>query len=145
MISARGREFAVVADEVRKLAEKTMDATQEVGQVVTVIQQASQENISGMERTMQTVGKTTELATVAGDSLQSIVQMIETTADQVRNIATASEQQSAASEQISRGAEEVKNIAEETEKSMVSSAQSVTELTKMANELQVLVEKLLQA
>lgn len=140
-----GRGFAVVADEVRKLAEKTMDATQEVGQVVTVIQQASQENISGMERTMQTVGKTTELATVAGDSLQSIVQMIETTAAQVRNIATASEQQSAASEQISRGAEEVKNIAEETEKSMVSSAQSVTELTKMANELQVLVEKLLQA
>ncbi|SIN96366.1 methyl-accepting chemotaxis protein [Halodesulfovibrio marinisediminis] len=140
-----GRGFAVVADEVRKLAEKTMDATQEVGQVVMAIQQASQENILGMERTMQTVGTSTELATAAGDSLQSIVQMIETTADQVRNIATASEQQSAASEQISRSAEEVKNIAEETERTMASSAQSVTELTNMANELQVLIEKLLQA
>lgn len=140
-----GRGFAVVADEVRKLAEKTMEATQEVGQVVTAIQQASQANILGMEQSTQTVGKSTELATVAGDSLQSIVQMIETTADQVRNIATASEQQSAASEQISRGAEEVKNIAEETEASMASSAQSVAELTKMANELQTLIEKLLQA
>lgn len=140
-----GRGFAVVADEVRKLAEKTMEATQDVGQVVKAIQQASQENILGMERTTQSVGKSTELATVAGESLQSIVHMIETTADQVRNIATASEQQSAASEQISRGAEEVKAVAEETESSMASSAQSVAELTNMANELQALIEKLLQA
>lgn len=140
-----GRGFAVVADEVRKLAEKTMDATQEVGQVVTAIQQSSQENILGMESAMQTVGKSTELATIAGESLQSIVKMIEITADQVRNIATASEQQSAASEQISRGAEEVKNIAEETERSMASSAHSVAELANMANELKTLIEKLQHA
>lgn len=140
-----GRGFAVVADEVRKLAEKTMDATQEVGQVVTAIQQASQENIIGMERATETVSKSTELATAAGESLQAIVTMIDSTADQVRNIATASEQQSAASEQISRGAEEVKRIAEETETCMASSARSVNELTQMANELQALIDNLLQA
>lgn len=139
-----GRGFAVVADEVRKLAEKTMDATQEVGQAITEIQQASQENIAGMERVMETVEKSTGLATTAGDSLNSIVQMIETTAEQVQNIATVSEQQATTSEQVSRRADEVKHIAEETEQNMSISAQSVTELTEMTNELKALVEDLLQ-
>ena len=139
-----GRGFAVVADEVRKLAEKTMDATQEVGQAITDIQQASQENIAGMERVMETVEKSTGLATTAGDSLNSIVQMIETTAEQVQNIATVSEQQAVTSEQVSRRADEVKHIAEETEQNMSISAQSVTELTEMTSELKALVDDLLQ-
>jgi methyl-accepting chemotaxis protein len=139
-----GRGFAVVADEVRKLAEKTMDATQEVGQAITDIQQASQENIAGMERVMKTVEKSTGLATSAGDSLNSIVQMIETSAEQVQHIATVSEQQAITSEQVSRRADEVKHIAEETEQNMSISAQSVTELTEMTSELKALVDDLLQ-
>ncbi|GKT29318.1 Chemotaxis methyl-accepting receptor like protein, partial [Aduncisulcus paluster] len=40
-----GRGFAVVADEVRKLAEKTMDATKEVGEAITSIQDSTRTNI----------------------------------------------------------------------------------------------------
>ena len=39
-----GRGFAVVADEVRKLAEKTMTATQEVGQAIRGIQEGTKKN-----------------------------------------------------------------------------------------------------
>ncbi|WP_353118612.1 methyl-accepting chemotaxis protein, partial [Nitratidesulfovibrio sp.] len=133
---------AVVADEVRKLAEKTMNATREVDEAVRAIQTGTRENIRGMEEASGAVGRSTELATVAGRSLGDIVTIVQTTADQVRSIATASEEQSAASEQINRGTEEVNRIAVETADAMNQSAAAVAELARMAGELRGLVEEL---
>ena len=140
-----GRGFAVVADEVRKLAEKTMNATREVDEAVRAIQTGTRENIRGMEEASGAVSRSTELATVAGRSLGDIVTIVQTTADQVRSIATASEEQSAASEQINRGTEEVNRIATETADAMNQSAAAVSELARMAAELRGLVEELKRA
>ncbi len=140
-----GRGFAVVADEVRKLAEKTMNATREVHEAVAAIQDASRENIKGMEQASSSVARSTELATVAGDALHSIVEIVQANADQVRAIATASEQQSAASDEISRGADEVNQIALETADSMRRSSEAVEELAELAEELRKLIEELQQS
>ncbi len=140
-----GRGFAVVADEVRKLAEKTMNATREVHEAVAAIQEASQENITGMEQASVSVSRSTELAKVAGEALLSIVDTVQANADQVRAIATASEQQSAASEEISRGAEEVNQIALESAEIMSHSATAVEELTELAGQLRELIETLKRA
>jgi len=137
-----GRGFAVVADEVRKLAEKTMTATKEVGSAVAGIQNSTRTNIAAMDQAAEAVGKSTGLAGEAGKSLESIVTRVESTADQVRAIATASEEQSAAGEEISRGTEEVNRIAAETAEGMTQSAQAVTELARMAQDLQTLVDDL---
>ncbi len=137
-----GRGFAVVADEVRKLAEKTMTATKEVHDAINAIQSASRENIRGMEEASSSVAQSTELATVAGDSLRAIVDIVQANADQVRAIATASEEQSAASEEISRGAEEVNQIALETAEVMTQSSHAVEELAELAQELQSLITDL---
>jgi methyl-accepting chemotaxis protein len=137
-----GRGFAVVADEVRKLAEKTMQATSEVGAAVSAIQQGTRENIEGMDKAGEAVLKSTELAGRAGKSLGSIHSVVESTADQVRSIATASEQQSAASEQIARGAEEINRIAAETSEVMTQSSEAVSNVARMAQELQNVVEQL---
>lgn len=137
-----GRGFAVVADEVRKLAEKTMEATGEVGQVVTAIQESSRTNIRGMEEASQSVEESTRLAAKAGESLRDILRIVEANADQVRSIATASEEQSAASEQISRSADEINSIASETAQAMNESSGNVTELSNMARELVQLIEHL---
>ena len=137
-----GRGFAVVADEVRKLAEKTMTATKEVGDAVTGIQNSTRTNIEAMDKAAEAVGKSTGLAGEAGESLESIVTRVESTADQVRAIATASEEQSAAGEEISRGTDEVNRIAAETAEGMTQSAQAVTDLARMAQELQSLVDEL---
>ena len=139
-----GRGFAVVADEVRKLAEKTMNATREVGEAVRAIQNGTRDSIAGMEQASMSVGRSNELAGLAGAALQRIVTFVEASADQVRSIDTASEEQSAASEQISRGTEEVNRIAAETADAMRQSAQAVTELAAMAQELQQLIERLKQ-
>lgn len=140
-----GRGFAVVADEVRKLAEKTMQATQEVGQAVHSIQEGTRRNIEEMGSAAEAVNRTTELAGNAGDSLKVIVEIVESTADQVRSIATASEEQSAASEEISRGTDEVNRIATETAEAMNQSAQAVSDLARLTSELRELIEDLKRA
>jgi len=140
-----GRGFAVVADEVRKLAEKTMNATKEVGEAIAGIQVRSTENISRMGQTEESVRKSTGLAEEAGNALERIVTRAESTADQVRAIATASEEQSAASEEISRGTEEVNRVASETADAMSQSAQAVGDLARMAQDLRKLVDELKSA
>ena len=140
-----GRGFAVVADEVRKLAEKTMQATSEVERAVSAIQQGTQDNITGMQEAVKTVGTSTELAEKAGDALDTIVSIVEETADQVRTIATAAEEQSAASEQISQNTEEVNRIAGETAQSMNQSAIAMGELARLSGELSTVIEELKRA
>ena len=137
-----GRGFAVVADEVRKLAEKTMTATKEVGEAINGIQAGTRQSISTVERTSNNLDSTTELVKKSGEALTTIVRDIIDTADQVRAIATAAEEQSATSEEITRSLDEINNMAGETASAMQQSAQAVSELSIQAQELQRLVNEL---
>jgi len=135
-----GRGFAVVADEVRKLAEKTMTATKEVGDAIHGIQQGTKRNIENVERSAKSVEEATTLAKKSGESLTAIVNLVDAASDQVRSIATASEQQSSASEEINRSIEEISTISAETSQAMGQAAQAVSELARQSQELQSLIE-----
>jgi len=137
-----GRGFAVVADEVRKLAEKTMVATKEVGEAISGIQHGTKKNLENVERAVSTVEQATGLAHQSGDALQEIVNLVEVATDQVRSIATASEEQSAASEEINKSIEEINRISSETATAMNQSAQAVGELANQAGNLRTLIEKM---
>ncbi|MDR2695022.1 MAG: methyl-accepting chemotaxis protein [Deltaproteobacteria bacterium] len=140
-----GRGFAVVADEVRKLAEKTMQATKEVGDAVKAIQAGTHGSIQGMEEASVSVDKSTEMVQQAGASLQAIVAIAESTADRVRSIATASEEQSAASEEITQGTTEINRIAEETTALMHRARDEMEGLRLLVDEIQRLVNELQHA
>jgi len=139
-----GRGFAVVADEVRKLAEKTMHATNEVGAHIRAVQDSARKNIQNTEAATQAVQASTELAHQSGEALREIVGMVDSTADQVRGIATASEEQSAASEEISRSTEEINRIASETAEAMLQSGQAVSDLARLASELRGIINTMNQ-
>jgi len=134
-----GRGFAVVADEVRKLAEKTMTATKEVGDAIHGIQQGTQKNIGNVETTVKTINEATTLAGESGEALAEIVHLVDLATDQVRSIATASEQQSAASEEINRSIEDVSRISSETSDAMRQSAMAVSELANQSAVLRNLI------
>ncbi|NMC48314.1 MAG: methyl-accepting chemotaxis protein [Desulfovibrio sp.] len=134
-----GRGFAVVADEVRKLAEKTMSATKEVGDAIHGIQQGTRRNIENVERAAKSTEEATKLATRSGEALAEIVSLVDSASDQVRSIATASEEQSSASEEINRSIEEISTISAETSQAMVQAAQAVSEMARQAQELQSLI------
>ena len=137
-----GRGFAVVADEVRKLAEKTMSATQEVGGVIRGIQEGTRKSIDGVERSVSIIEGATQRATVSGESLAQIVNLVEQASDQVRSIAAASEQQSASSEEISRAVEQVATISAETAQAMGRASEAMAEMTRQAQVLRQLIHEL---
>jgi methyl-accepting chemotaxis protein len=139
-----GRGFAVVADEVRKLAEKTMTATKEVGEAIEGIQAGTRKNYAQVEQAVDAVEEATRLANTSEDSLLQIVQLVDDTADQVRSIATASEQQSAASEEINRSIEQISSISSETSQAMSQAEQAVTELAGQAGVLKGLIDEMKQ-
>lgn len=137
-----GRGFAVVADEVRKLAEKTMQATAEVGGAIGSIQTGAQENVRATERAVQSVEKSTGLAHRSGEALGRIVAEADATADRVRSIAAAAEQQSAASEQINIATLDVSRISQETDDEMRSASSAVGELSHLAESLVGLIDSM---
>ncbi len=137
-----GRGFAVVADEVRKLAEKTVQATAEVHKAVSGIQEGAKANVKATEAAVASVARSTELAGHSGQALEGIVSISDATADRIRSIATAAEQQAAASEQINQSTIEVSRISSETEQAMVQSAAAIEKLADLADELSRIIREM---
>lgn len=140
-----GRGFAVVADEVRKLAEKTMRATEEVGASIAGIQRGATTNIDSMDTAFAAVSRSSELANQAGEALKRILSTVVNTADQVRSIATAAEEQSAASEEINSATEEINGISRSTTQSVERSTEAIKNVTALASELHDVIQELKEA
>ena len=134
-----GRGFAVVADEVRKLAEKTMSATQEVGQAIKGIQQGTRKNIANVDKAGDSIAHANDLSMRSGESLKLILEYVQLVNEQVQSIATASEEQSAASEEINRSVEQVATISSETAQAMEQAARAVADLAQQSQVLQHLI------
>ena len=137
-----GRGFAVVADEVRKLAEKTMASTNDVGNAIAAIQGSAGQSVQAMEKALGEVETATELAQQSGDALQEIVSKVEASADQVRAIATASEQQSATSEEINQSIVRVNEMSSQTAQAMGEASRAVSELARQAERMSELIAEM---
>ena len=137
-----GRGFAVVADEVRKLAEKTMASTNDVGNAITAIQGSASQSVQAMEKALAEVETATDLAQQSGEALQEIVSKVEASADQVRAIATASEQQSATSEEINQSIVRVNEMSGQTAQAMGEASRAVNELARQAERMSELIAEM---
>jgi methyl-accepting chemotaxis protein len=137
-----GRGFAVVADEVRKLAEKTMNATHEVGEYITSIQNSAKHSINGTDKATLALQECRELVERSGTSLTAIVEKVEESVAQVHNIATAAEEQAATSEEINRAMETVNTIAGDTAAAMRESTEALDALNTLSEDLRRAIGKM---
>ncbi len=137
-----GRGFAVVADEVRKLAEKTMSATQEVGSNIHAIQNSARTNINEVTNAVKNIGEATDLANASGRALNEIVSLAAANSAVVASIATAAEEQSATSEEINSSLLEVSRIVSETSDGMIQASSAVQDLSRTAQQLKGIMERL---
>ena len=139
-----GRGFAVVADEVRKLAEKTMSATKEVDAAVRGIQGGTRKNVENVERSVQTIAESTELAVEARRALSEIVNLVDQATVQTRNIVKAAQDQASATAEVTLSVEDIRRISLETSEAMRQSTVAVNELASQAMILRALVDRLKQ-
>ena len=95
-----GRGFAVVADEVRKLAERSVEATKEIGEV---IRQVQEETTAAVDTAKAGAAETKEGITLsdrAGVALRSIIDSVGRSSELMAQIASATAKQSSASAEV---------------------------------------------
>lgn len=131
----QGRGFAVVADEVRKLAERTIKATTEISDKIKAVQAESEQTKTSMDDASGEVTKATEYIRNVGNALHDIVEAVQRVRDQITQIATAVDEQSAASEEVARNIEKTSAIARDMEKMSGEVMHEVNTLTSIAEEL----------
>jgi methyl-accepting chemotaxis protein len=130
-----GRGFAVVADEVRKLAEKTMQATSQVGEVITAIQNGARGNIKSVEEAARAVETATGLAGESRDALREIVSLSDAAADRVRTISRAAEEEVAAGAGIKNAIDRIRDVSAGTAEGMLRSTRTIEKLGGEIEEL----------
>lgn len=134
-----GRGFAVVADEVRKLAERTVNATAEIGEKIKQIQSAVGSSVTTMKKTTEHTIRNQELATQSGDALDAIVVSIANVNQAIAQIANATDEQSSGAEEISKNIEGVSTVAREAASSSQELASSAEQLNREVQGLNELI------
>lgn len=150
-----GQGFAIVADEVRKLAEEVSYSVSDITEIVTNIQQESsvvtdslqagyQEVLEGSHQIESTDEKFADINT----AVLSMVDHINTSAENLSHIATNSrdmnqsiEEIAAVSEQSAAGVEQTSAATQQTNASMEELADSSTDLAQLADNLNELVHQ----
>ncbi|MDR3073821.1 MAG: methyl-accepting chemotaxis protein, partial [Deltaproteobacteria bacterium] len=133
-----------IADQTNLLALNAAIEAARAGDAVIAIQKGTQDSIASMQLSSQAVDQSMELARQAGASLQSILVVAESTAEEVRAIVGESEQQAQASGELNANTEEVQRIARETAERMAAAKEAVTEISLLVEEIRHVVETLTQ-
>jgi methyl-accepting chemotaxis protein len=158
-----GRGFAVVADEVRKLAERSVEATKEIGEVIRQVQAETTAAVdtakAGAAETKEGIG----LADRAGLALRRIIDSVSRSRELMGQIASATSKQSQASADVlgtvanmtaatnqvtsavreqAEGSKQIRQAMENINRVMTQAADSTKEQAQGGRQVRVAVENM---
>ncbi|MFG1496103.1 methyl-accepting chemotaxis protein [Saccharospirillum sp. HFRX-1] len=107
----QGRGFAVVADEVRKLAQRSQSSTEEVQVITTKLRDASNKALESMQQSSTRTESTTRLVRENAGTMDNIYRSVQSIAEMMTSVSSATHQQQAMSQQINTDAENIGVIA----------------------------------
>ena len=130
-----GRGFSVVAEEVQRLAERSAEATKQIGAIVKTIQTDTGDAVTAMENATRDVVDGARLSETAGQELAEIERVSAETAELIERISVSTEIQAKAATQVAEKMKGILAITDRTTTGTQQTAVSIGELADLAVEL----------
>lgn len=124
-----GKGFAVVADEVSGLAKRVGQSARDIEELIATIREQTVEAVRAMEAGTREVEEGTKLVTFTLADLQSLMQVVEDTAQAVQ-------EQAVASDEIARNMDTVQRIASDVLSSSEEAVEQGDHLHRLAHGLE---------
>ncbi|MFZ5523236.1 MAG: methyl-accepting chemotaxis protein [Pseudomonadota bacterium] len=130
-----GRGFSVVAEEVQRLAERSAEATKQIGGLVKTIQGDTHDAVAAMEKSILGVVEGAVLSDVAGQSLKEIEQVSNELATLINSISVSTQVQTDMAGEVAGVMQEILQITVQTTEGTRLTANSIAQLTSLASDL----------
>lgn len=130
-----GRGFAIVADEVRKLAEKTLEATDNVGTTMVAVQDALNKGMYTLSEALEDVSKVLEVSREAGGVLEKAASSTEEATLKARNNAREADVRAEEVENLVQVMEQCRSIADSTSLNVHTTEKALQELAEQSKRL----------
>ncbi len=141
MAGEAGRGFAVVSDEVQSLAERSTEATKKIAELVTTIQNDTNDAVASMEKATQQVISGTKVADTAGDALAEIENVSSRLSSLIEVISSKSGEQAQIVTSVAEKVTLVSDSSADTSRKAQDSANSIAKLLELAKELETSVSR----
>jgi twitching motility protein PilJ len=130
-----GRGFTVVAEEVQRLAERSSEATKQIGAIVKTIQTDTNSAVAAMEKSTEGVVEGARLSDAAGQALTEIETVTNNLARLIQSISTATEAQTEAASLVTQNMQQIQEITTLTTDGTKQTTESIVQLTALADDL----------
>jgi twitching motility protein PilJ len=130
-----GRGFSVVAEEVQRLAERSAEATKQIGALVKTIQGDTHDAVAAMEKSTLGVVEGAKLSDEAGQSLREIEKVSNELATLINSISTSTQVQADMASEVANTMQDILKITVQTTEGTRLTANSIAQLTSLASDL----------
>jgi len=130
-----GKGFAVVADEIRELAERTAVSTQEIAAIIGRLQEGTGSAVKAMQAGSRRVNEEAERSKVAEQALEKITASTLKSAQQVKGIVRATQEQARGSKQITEAVNQVSSMLQQISHSVKQQSSGIRQLAKAAESM----------
>lgn len=134
-----GRGFSVVAEEVQRLAERSAEATKQIGLLVRAIQGDTQDAIAAMEKSTVGVVEGARLSDEAGQALQEIERVSNELSDLINSISVSTQMQNDMATEVAEVMQDILKISEQTSEGTKRTSGSVVQLASLTGDLKTSV------
>lgn len=134
-----GRGFTVVAEEVQRLAERSAEATKQIGAIVRTIQSDTHDAVQAMEQSTISVVEGAKRADGAGQALAEIRDVTNRLAELISSISDSAQAQRESAQTVARSMQGILNITQQTTKGTKWTADSMGQVNELAQKLKVSV------